>query len=157
VNVPRNHLPRRLAILVCVALVGSSSMLLEGCSGGNAESSALAEITPARTQPIELRDIAYSVATVEVSVGEVVDLDLRNAGSLPHDFTVDEVPVERLVIGKNAGAHAGHGSKYDLHAGPEIGEAVTLRFRPTKAGSYTFYCSTEGHRAAGMTGTLVVQ
>jgi uncharacterized cupredoxin-like copper-binding protein len=140
---------------VFVALLGAACVL-GGC-GGNAESSALAEAVPARTQPIELRDIAYSVSNIEVTQGEVVDLELRNVGALPHDLTVDEMPVERLVIGKNAGVHAAHGSKYDLHAGPEVGGTVTLRFRPTKAGSYTFYCTTEGHRAAGMSGTLVVR
>ena len=155
-NVPRNHVPRRAGILVFVMLLGAACVL-EGCGGGNAESSALAEITPARTLPIGLRDIAYSVGTVEVTQGEVVDLELRNAGALAHDFTVDEMPVEKLVIGQNAGEHAGHGAKYDLHAAPEVGDMVNLRIRPSRAGSYTFYCTTEGHRAAGMTGTLVVR
>ena len=146
---------RRAAVFLLVILFGAA--LIEGCGGGSSENSALAELAPARTPPIELRDIAYSVASLEVSQGEVVDLELRNVGALPHDFTVDDIPVEKLVIGKNAGVHAGHGSKYDLHAGPEVGGSVTLRFRPTKAGSYTFYCTTEGHRAAGMTGMLIVR
>ena len=139
-----------------VMLLGAA-FVLGGCSGGDAEDSALAEVAPGRTLPVELRDIVYGAPTVEVTQGEVVDLELRNAGALAHDFTMDEMPVEKLLIGRNAGAHAGHGSKYDLHAAPEVGGAVTLRMRPTQAGSYTFYCSTEGHRAAGMTGTLVVR
>ena len=153
---PRSPSPRRLAIPVIVTLLGPA-LVLAGCSSGNVENSALAEVTPARTLPIELRDIAYSVPTVEVTQGEVVDLELRNVGALSHDFTVNEMPVEKLVIGENAGVHRAHLSRYALHAGPEIGDTVSLRIRPTKAGSYTFYCATEGHRAAGMTGTLVVR
>jgi uncharacterized cupredoxin-like copper-binding protein len=147
---------RRLAILVFVTLVGAAPVLLEGC-GGNGETPDLASATPVRTEVIELRDISYSVTNIEVARGEVVDLELRSAGELMHDLTVDVMPVDKLVIGTNAGIHIAHLSRFALHAGPELGDTVTLRIRPTKSGTYTYYCATEGHRAAGMTGTLVVR
>jgi uncharacterized cupredoxin-like copper-binding protein len=34
---------------------------------------------------------------------------------------------------------------------------ATLNLKNLKAGSYTFYCSVDGHEAAGMKGTLTVQ
>jgi uncharacterized cupredoxin-like copper-binding protein len=147
---------RRLSILAFVTLFGAAPVLFEGC-GGEVQTQALQNAKPARTEVIELRDSAYSVTRIEAKQGEVIDLELRGTGALMHDFVVDVMPVEKLIIGPNAMAHAAHLPRFALVAGPEIGQTVTLRIRPTKSGTYTFYCATEGHRAAGMTGTIVVQ
>lgn len=147
---------RRLAIC-CATVLGLAAVLLPGC-GGNGENVSLDAARPAHREVIELRDDpAYSVARIEAKVGQVVDLELRSTGSMMHDLTVDVMPVEKLVIGRNAGIHVAHLSRFALHASPEIGDTVTMRIRPTKSGTYTFYCATEGHRAAGMTGSIVVQ
>jgi uncharacterized cupredoxin-like copper-binding protein len=147
---------RRSRILAFVTLLALGSALVGGC-GGEVQDATLASVTPARTEVIELRDISYSVTRIDTHRDEVVDLELRGVGALIHDFTVDVMPVDKLVIGHNATIHAAHIARFALIAGPEIGETVTLRIRPTKSGTYTFYCATEGHRAAGMTGTIVVQ
>lgn len=147
---------RRFGSPVFVALVAGALAFLGGC-GGEVQTLTLEGVTPTRTEAIELRDISYSVTRIDTHVGEVIDLELRGVGALIHDLTVDVMPVEKLVIGPNAMIHAAHLPRFALVAGPEIGQSVTLRIRPMKSGTYTFYCATEGHRAAGMTGTIVVQ
>jgi len=37
------------------------------------------------------------------------------------------------------------------------GDSATIEFTPTKAGTYEFFCTTAGHKEAGMIGTLVVR
>jgi uncharacterized cupredoxin-like copper-binding protein len=37
------------------------------------------------------------------------------------------------------------------------GDSTTLDLTDVKPGTYTFYCSVDAHKAAGMEGTLTVQ
>jgi len=43
-----------------------------------------------------------------------------------------------------------------LHMAAANGTSATIEFTPTKPGTYTFFCTVAGHKAAGMTGTLTV-
>jgi plastocyanin len=69
-----------------------------------------------------------------------VTVKFTNASSLPHNFTISSSG------GATVGAtptFSGGGTK-----------TVTVTLKP---GTYTFYCSVDGHRAAGMQGTLTVK
>jgi uncharacterized cupredoxin-like copper-binding protein len=44
-----------------------------------------------------------------------------------------------------------------VHMAVEAGEQYIVIFTPTKAGTYPFECTVEGHAAAGMVGELVVE
>ncbi len=67
-----------------------------------------------------------------------VTLRMKNASSVPHDIAV-----------KGAGV---------AEVGPVVSNGgtskVTVNLKP---GTYTFYCSVDGHEAAGMKGTLTVK
>jgi plastocyanin/predicted small secreted protein len=88
-------------------------------------------------RPIEVSGSSYAFDPVELTVraGEDVAIVLT-ATDIEHDFTVEEL---------------------DAHVSAEAGETADGGLRVDKAGTYTYYCSVEGHREAGMEGTLTVE
>ena len=80
----------------------------------------------------------YEGGEVRVKAGETAALRLENPDGVAHTFTVDELGVDALMpAGKNSLA----------------------LFKPTKPGTYTFYCVPHYDKATGqgMHGTLVVE
>jgi uncharacterized protein len=84
---------------------------------------------------VAMTEMAYAPAEIVVPADRPVTLLLRNVGSLQHDFSVDA-----------------------LRLSPDArpGEQRTVEI-VAPAGRYEVYCSFPGHRAAGMTATLVAQ
>ena len=64
--------------------------------------------------------------------------NVENVDVLPHDFTFTGEGVDEQTARLDPGDTA----------------ALALDLEP---GTYTFYCSVEGHREAGMTGTFTVK
>ncbi len=116
----------------------------------------LAATTVTAEYSVELRDIAFAPAALEVGVDQVVDLRIQNTGTIDHDFTIEGIPADAVVLGRQAAEHQGHARAYPVHAAPGPGEALTVRLHAHQAGTYTYYCTVKGHREAGMAGTLVV-
>jgi plastocyanin len=81
--------------------------------------------------------LKYDTTSLTAKAGKV-SIDFTNKASLAHNLTIES---GGTVI--NATPTFQEGSKT---------LSVTL-----KAGTYKFYCSVPGHRAAGMEGTLTVQ
>ena len=77
---------------------------------------------------------AFAPNVINLAVDTDSTIALRTT-DIPHDVTVEGV-------GHIAHASAGKTSRGGL--------------KITKPGTYTFYCSVQGHRAQGMTGKLVV-
>ncbi|MEX2238800.1 MAG: cupredoxin domain-containing protein [Dehalococcoidia bacterium] len=117
--------------------------------------------------------LSFQPAVLEATAGSRVSLTLDNGeGSTLHDWTIEEITLEDVSV-EGAGheptqaeaTQAEHGGateeeregEYDLHVAAEAGESAVLSFTPTEAGSYTFYCTVDGHREAGMEGTLTVE
>lgn len=93
-----------------------------------------------------------------VTTGEGVRLTLDNSDSLLlHDLTIEDMVAED--IHSEGAEHEGddHGAEEALHVATGPGETGVLEFTPIEPGEYVFYCTVEGHREAGMEGTLVVQ
>lgn len=79
---------------------------------------------------------AYSFTPRLIRVGAGTNLTLAlTATDIPHDITVE---------GVGHIAHAGRNKT--TRGGMKI----------MKPGTYVFYCSVQGHRAAGMTGKIIV-
>lgn len=72
---------------------------------------------------------------IRVEVGEDVAIVLSSDDIL-HDLTIDEL---------------------DAHVAADAGETSEGGFRADEPGRYTYYCTVDGHRAAGMEGTLIVE
>ena len=81
--------------------------------------------------------LKFDKTSLEATAGNVT-IDFTNDSSLPHDVKLEGPGVD--------------GEGTDTITGSST--SVTLDLQP---GEYTFYCSVDGHRAAGMEGKLVVK
>ena len=124
-------------VLVLAALV----LALSACGGGSSSSST----TPATTggggggggSTVQISAdpsgaLKYEQTDVSATAGSIT-IDFTNMSSLPHYVTIE-----------------GDGGT-DQITGSTTSTTVDL-----EAGTYTFFCSVDGHRAAGMEGTLTV-
>jgi plastocyanin len=132
-----------LVLLASTALV----LALSACGGGSNSASTGAATTAASGgggggQTLQLAAdpggaLKFDTTSLEAKAGKVT-IDFTNDSSLPHNVTIDGPGVE------DEGTDTIKGSTAN----------TTLDLKP---GKYTFYCSVDGHRAAGMEGTLVVK
>ena len=75
---------------------------------------------------------------LKVSRGATVEIVFKNAGVTIHDFTIDEFGVTK--------------AKTQL----DPGKSVTVTFTADKSGTFTYYCSQQGHKDLGMKGNFIV-
>jgi plastocyanin len=127
-------------MLVLAALV----LALSACGGGSSSSST----TPATTggggggggSTVKISAdpsgaLKYEQTDVSATAGSIT-IDFTNMSSLPHDVTIE-----------------GNGAS---GATDQITDSTTSTTVDLDPGTYTFFCSVDGHRAAGMEGTLTV-
>jgi plastocyanin len=81
--------------------------------------------------------LKFDKTSLEATAGNVT-IDFTNDSSFPHDVKLEGPGVNGEGTDKITGSST----------------SVTLDLQP---GEYTFYCSVDGHRAAGMEGKLVVK
>ena len=134
---------RRITIPVLLIVAGT---VLAAC-GGSDHGSSMGSMTDSggaeKNAPVvsSAREItvggdAYTFTPKRIQIGAVEDVTIAiTATDLPHDFTVEGV------------GHVAHA---------ERGKTARGGLKIAKPGTYTFYCSVRGHRAEGMTGTLIV-
>ena len=135
----------RRALPIFLVLV-ASVLALAACGGGSESSST----TPATTggggggggggSTVNITAdptgaLKYEETEVSATAGSVT-IDFTNMSSLPHDVTIE-----------GNGASGGT----DVITGSSTSTTIDLQ-----AGTYTFFCSVDGHRAAGMEGTIQV-
>ncbi len=131
---------------------------------------------------VVMKEFSFTPAKIELKVGETVELTLRNAGQVAHDWMAGEglvnTPEEKgfrkdLVAllkpeehgRKFTAERVGVPSKADsikrISTGAEIepGGEVTLRFTVPAAakGTWSMACVLTGHYESGMKGTIVIQ
>lgn len=103
-------------------------------------------VVPVQRVTVLLDNYTFSPDHVVVQAGVPVELTLASVTTFtPHNFVLKE-PAAGLVLDQEVGA----------------GATVVLRFTPTKAGTYTFYCDKrllffKSHREKGMEGRLDVR
>jgi plastocyanin len=140
------------AVLLGAAACGSSSKSSSAPSSTSstpsstpsAPASSTSASTPAAPAGGALTDAAdpsgqlkFTQSSLTAKAGKVT-VQFSNKSPLPHNLTIAQ------------------GSKV-LGATPTFSggtKSLTVNLKP---GTYTFYCSVPGHRAAGMVGTLTVQ
>ncbi|MDP2328259.1 MAG: cupredoxin domain-containing protein [Dehalococcoidia bacterium] len=145
---------RRAVVLV---LFGLLSLGVTACADDDSSSAPSAE-AEVREVSVMMRDIAFEPTAIEVARGETVRLNFENGGALPHDFSIDSMPMGRMEMtgGMTSNGHGGHGSESAMHMALATGEHGMIEFEATEPGEYVFYCNEPGHRDAGMHGILRV-
>jgi plastocyanin len=140
-----------------LALAGIASLALVACGGGDDATTTTNEAGGGgattttqgggggggATSSIDLAadptQIAYDTKSLSANAGNVtIDFDNPN-DALPHDVCVEE-----------GGSELGCSDQV-------TGSKTTLDLSDLKPGSYTFFCSVDAHRQAGMEGTLTVK
>lgn len=140
---------------VLIALVTLASTGLAACGSDNNDKASTTPAAPAApaTTPAATTDtgagatlaiaadpsgqLAYDKKSLTAKAGDVT-IDFTNESQVPHNVKIEQDENEVGVT--------------ETIQGSKTSKAFTL-----KAGTYTFYCSIDGHEAAGMKGTLTVQ
>ena len=132
--------------LALVLVLTASVLALSACGGGSSSSST----TPASTSggggggggsTVKISAdpsgaLKFEQTDVSATAGSIT-IDFTNMSSLPHDVKIE-----------GNGASGGT---------DEITDSSTTATVDLEPGTYTFFCSVDGHRAAGMEGTLTVK
>jgi len=119
---------------------------------------ASANTNPVTEISVETKEFTFQPANLEITGGTQIRLLVRNAGTVEHDWRVQEIDATIFNSGPQA-AHdmPGMSKPPDLHAAAKVGQTARLEFRPEKAGTYEILCTTAGHKEAGMMGKLIVK
>jgi plastocyanin len=135
----------RRALPLLLVLV-ASVLALSACGGGSSSSST----TPASTSggggggggsTVKISAdpsgaLKFEQTDVSATAGSIT-IDFTNMSSLPHDVMIE-----------------GNGASGGTDQITNSSTSTTIDLEP---GTYTFFCSVDGHRAAGMEGTLTVK
>jgi plastocyanin len=121
-----------LAALVALAACGGDDGDSNGESGDNGGSGSGVDM--------EMGEMYFDPESVSAEAGSSLEINLENAGTQLHDFTIDDLGGERVHV--------------EVPSGEE--DSVTLEI-PEDAGEIEFYCSIPGHREAGMEGIITVE
>src|SRR5215207_9032205 len=130
--------------LLFLIVLSALALGLAACGGGDEAATTGGGATTAGGAGGETLQLAadpsgalkFDQTSLEATAGNVT-IDFTNDSSLPHDVKLEGPGVD--------------GEGTDTITGSST--SVTLDLEP---GEYTFYCSVDGHRAAGMEGKLVV-
>ena len=116
-----------LALSACGGRSSSSSTTPATTGGGGGGGGSTVQISADPSGALK-----YEQTDVSATAGSIT-IDFTNMSSLPHDVTIE-----------------GDGGT------DEITGSTTSTTVDLEPGTYTFFCSVDGHRAAGMEGTLTV-
>ena len=115
------------------SMMGSNSTMNGPMMNGHGASNAT--IVGARAIAVTSESFKFTPSEIRVAAGETVNVALTSS-DIAHDFTIDEL---------------------DFHVAATSSQAGQGGLRvPATPGRYTAYCSVAGHRAAGMTATVIV-
>ena len=121
------------------------SVALAACSGGGGSSGG------ANTLNVTMSEYAFTPATYSVTAGSTVTVNLKNTGSVQHDFVVMTTPVTGTYTDANK-------ANILFDSGPiDAGASKTVTFTAPAAGTYQVICTQSGHFEQGMVGSLVTK
>lgn len=138
--------------LVVVLLIVSAAILV-ACGSSVSDGDTALELS------LHATDIAYDQNELTVVAGQPVRLTLYNDGALEHDFSIMDMPYSggEMMDDGTAGHDMSHMDEMpQLHMAVQSGNNTTLEFAPSTPGRYEYFCTVEGHKEAGMVGTLIV-
>ncbi|MEF9475848.1 MAG: cupredoxin domain-containing protein [Candidatus Mariimomonas ferrooxydans] len=81
-------------------------------------------------------EFEYRPSSIDIEEGDLARIIFINAGNTGHNFVIDELNIETNIL--------------------QSGQSEIVEFLASETGVFSFYCSVEGHREAGMEGVLTV-
>lgn len=103
---------------------------------------------------VDMREFAFRPSVIQLTAGRPVRLVFTNRGQIAHQFETEylrQIPA-RVMDATLSVETPG----LDLvRLAP--GSSATVEFLPRRRGRFTFACTIEGHREAGMHGVLEVR
>lgn len=155
-------MPKVSALTLAVGLLA-----LAGCGGSSSSSTSSSASAPtsAAATPTTSSSAASSTPAPASSEGAAQTLSLaaNPEGQLKYNTTSLSAKAGKVSIDFANTAPVGHNVTIASASGAVVGatptfqggsKTVSLNLKP---GTYKFYCSVPGHRAAGMEGTLTVK
>ncbi|MDP2623551.1 MAG: plastocyanin/azurin family copper-binding protein [Actinomycetota bacterium] len=100
---------------------------------------------------VALDDFAFAPATITVTAGEQVTINVSNIGGIQHSWVLLQGGAE-VTTGSEVTDAITLAGTADL----DPGQSETVTFTAPEAGSYQIVCHIPGHIEAGMVGTLEV-
>jgi len=143
---------RKLVLLV--ALVILAPLALTACGGDDDETTTSAQTTPTTTPA--------GGGGGGGGGSETISLSADPSGAFAYEQTSLSAQAGNDTIDFDNPAPIGHDVCVEDSSGNEVGCSDVITQSKTtlpvdlKAGDYTYFCSVDGHRAAGMEGTLTV-
>ena len=172
IQAARQATPRSISKLAAPALL-ASLLALAGCGGssngtGSSAYTPPSESTPASagstpTTPHTASAPAHAPAGAASGSAQTLALAANPTGQLKYDKTSLTAKAGKVSIDFTNMSSEEHNMTIASSSGATIGatptfqggsKTLTLNLKP---GTYKFFCTVPGHRAAGMEGTLTVQ
>ena len=132
-------------------------LILGACAPSR--SAAPQQAPPVQQATLTGTEFSFSPNTINLQVGQRVDLTIKNAGTLDHDLK-SAIPISGLtyIAADNAQdeqtTNIANGT-FDVDYA--TGTVAEVSFVPSQAGTYQFFCDVPDHKEAGMMGTFVVK
>ena len=101
---------------------------------------------------IQTFNMKYKQTEIVLEKDQPVNLILNNKDNIEHDI---EVILPNMNEIQSDHEHSSKANMIHLHANSK--ETKSIRFIPTKAGSYEFVCTVPGHKELGMVGKIIVR
>ena len=139
--------------ITTLAVVGAAGLLLGAC-GDDGQSASSSDEQVDRTIEIDMVDIAFEPAQIEVAAGETVRFVFTNRGEIAHDAFLGDAGAQDNHAEAMADEHGDHG---------DDGEGVTVEPGETAEIVHAFDaddeglligCHQAGHYDAGMVTTV---
>ena len=122
--------------IILAAVIALAALALAACGGGANTGNSSSGAAPL-TITVTATEFKFDPATINASVGQTINLTVKNAGTIQHTFVLKDANVNLTI---------------------DPGKTVTKTFTaPATAGSYQYECDIAGHKEAGMVGQLVVK
>jgi plastocyanin len=153
VNLPKPATAPKRLVRSAPMLLLTGALAVAGC-GGSSKSSSTAATSSSSSTP---------ATTSAPSVGATQTLAANREGLLKFDKSSLTVKAGSVSIAFSNASPVAHNLSVESSGGKVIGATAIFtggtKILPLnlKPGTYKFFCSVPGHRAAGMEGTLTVQ
>jgi uncharacterized cupredoxin-like copper-binding protein len=123
-------------LAACTLALGVGSVGAVDTTATSAPTTSSAPAAGPSKIPVSARNFRFAPSKLTIASGQRVTIALKSLDG-PHDFVVN-----------------GSGLTNKKIVTVQAGKAATGKLVLPKAGTYQFYCSLPGHRAAGMRGTI---